>query len=63
MRISHLFDTSKSGPLTKEERNKITLVCMCFLLDEGKPGSQLGLLVARYEETVMELERKLEGGS
>jgi hypothetical protein len=45
-----LFDTTKSGPLSRDELNRISLAVMPYLLDDDR-RSNLALLIARLVET------------
>lgn len=54
-----LFDNTITGPLTKEERENISLAAMTVLVEGNGSLSDLGLLLVRYEETVKDLETKL----
>jgi len=53
-----MFDVTRTDALTAEERQNITLAIMPALLDENR--SNLCLLLARYEQAVVEVEADLK---
>lgn len=54
-----MFDNTTTGPLTKEERDNISLAAMSVLVEADGGLSDLGLLLVRFEETIKDLEKKI----